>query len=89
MLMIFSKLPHYFCINSFSCSFDCYKIHQNSESCSQRHTELEALRKKVKEENDMELENRKQKLELFKTDDTVDTEKLSELGNIFWISSSV
>lgn len=67
---------HYFhwCVDNFSCSFDCFKKHKNAE-CTPAKTESQ--------EKCKEVEARKPILQ-FTTEDTVDPEKLAQLGMVHY-----
>lgn len=69
-------LEYYFhlCIVHFSCSFDCFKRHKNAD-CTPAKAESQ--------EKCKEAEARKPILQ-FTTEDTVDPEKLAQLGMIHY-----
>lgn len=78
----FVKTNIYCDVFDFSCSFDCFKKHKNADCTSA---------KKESQEKCVEAEARKQILQ-FTTEDTIDPEKLAQLGiisieNIFLIMS--
>lgn len=60
----------YFDLIDFSCSFDCFKKHKNAD-CTPAKTESQ--------EKSVEVDARKPILQ-FTTEDTVDPEKLAQLG---------